>query len=212
MRFDALLMELNSEEVGRVGTLSKADDYGPMFKSERTVVKDGIRHDLKFMQNRLNAEAASSDAAAYKDSMLARRFVLDLAWKTFKTDEAKFDDGLGFVEYPSNGKTRKVSVGSFLRRIERNFFVVVTHNKYDVAGISVDKGWTSCNDRNGCHRDKPYAEVENGGMAAYLVMGDSKDMDRIMDDHSAGVWRICRAWRDWPYADMRPWPDRDSNS
>ena len=48
--------------------------------------------------------------------------------------------------------------------------ICITHNPYDVAGMSTGKNWTSCMNLNdGVFSDAPLKQVQYGGMCAYLI-------------------------------------------
>lgn len=55
--------------------------------------------------------------------------------------------------------------------------ICITHNPYDIAGMSTDRNWTSCmNLETGCHKQTAYRQVQYGGMCAYLIKEDDKDI------------------------------------
>ena len=60
-----------------------------------------------------------------------------------------------------------------------NFEICVTHNPYDIAGMSTDRNWTSCmNLDNGIYKDTPLLQVMYGGMVAYLISTDDKNIEK----------------------------------
>ena len=60
-----------------------------------------------------------------------------------------------------------------------NFELCITHNPYDIAGMSTDRNWTSCmNLDNGAYKDTPLLQVQYGGMVAYLISTDDKNITR----------------------------------
>ena len=60
-----------------------------------------------------------------------------------------------------------------------NFELCVTHNPYDIAGMSTDRNWTSCmNLDDGAYKDTPLLQVQYGGMVAYLISADDKNITR----------------------------------
>ena len=60
-----------------------------------------------------------------------------------------------------------------------NFELCITHNPYDIAGMSTDRNWTSCmNLDNGAYKDTPLLQVQYGGMVAYLISADDKNIER----------------------------------
>ena len=60
-----------------------------------------------------------------------------------------------------------------------NFELCITHNPYDIAGMSTDRNWTSCmNLDNGAYKDTPLLQVQYGGMVAYLISADDKNIEK----------------------------------
>lgn len=57
--------------------------------------------------------------------------------------------------------------------------ICITHNPYDVAGMSTGRNWTSCmNLDNGAHSDTPLKQVQFGGMCAYLIQQNDKNIEK----------------------------------
>lgn len=55
--------------------------------------------------------------------------------------------------------------------------ICITHNPYDVAGMSTDRSWTSCMELDsGAYKQTPLKQVKYGGMCAYLIKSDDKDI------------------------------------
>lgn len=55
--------------------------------------------------------------------------------------------------------------------------IVITRNKYDVAGMSTGRRWTSCmNMVSGCNRHYLPKDIENGTLSAYFVTHDDNDI------------------------------------
>ena len=60
-----------------------------------------------------------------------------------------------------------------------NFELCITHNPYDIAGMSTDRNWTSCmNLDDGAYKNTPLLQVQYGGMVAYLISADDKNIER----------------------------------
>ena len=60
-----------------------------------------------------------------------------------------------------------------------NFEICVTHNPYDIAGMSTDRNWTSCMNLNdGDYKDTPLKQVQYGGMVAYLISSEDKNIEK----------------------------------
>lgn len=55
--------------------------------------------------------------------------------------------------------------------------ICITHNPYDVAGMSTDRNWTSCmNLDGGAYKQTALKQVQYGGMCAYLIKEDDKEI------------------------------------
>lgn len=55
--------------------------------------------------------------------------------------------------------------------------VAITKDPYHVAGMSTDRGWTSCMDMaHGCNSNKIENDLQHGTHAAYLIHKDDKDI------------------------------------
>jgi hypothetical protein len=60
-----------------------------------------------------------------------------------------------------------------------NKSIVITRNKYDVAGMSTGRDWSSCmNMVDGCNRRYLPKDIFHGTMSAYYVMNDDHDIKR----------------------------------
>lgn len=57
--------------------------------------------------------------------------------------------------------------------------ICITHNPYDVAGMSTDRSWTSCMDlKGGAFKTTPLKQVQYGGMCAYLIKKADKNIQQ----------------------------------
>ena len=66
-----------------------------------------------------------------------------------------------------------------------NMMICVSHDPYDIAGMSTDRNWTSCMELPGKDRKEgggfyttALRQVAYGGMVAYLIAEDDKEIDR----------------------------------
>ena len=63
------------------------------------------------------------------------------------------------------------------RKTNIKCLICITHNPYDVAGMSTDRNWTSCmNLDTGAYKDTPLKQVQYGGMCAYLIENTDKEI------------------------------------
>jgi hypothetical protein len=57
-------------------------------------------------------------------------------------------------------------------------YIVLSRHPYDIAGMSTDRGWTSCmNLHGGCNKHYVARDVEEGSIVAYLVKGNDKNIN-----------------------------------
>lgn len=95
---------------------------------------------------------------------------------------------------------RKIKIGKILGRLNKSellkqfnerlgtskkdiqniqFEFCITHNPYDIAGMSTDRNWTSCMELdNGEYKDTPLYQVQYGGMVAYLISAEDKNIEK----------------------------------
>lgn len=53
---------------------------------------------------------------------------------------------------------------------QQKFMICISRHPYDIAGMSTDRGWTSCmNLANGCNKEYVKKEIEVGTIIAYLI-------------------------------------------
>src|SRR5574343_71235 len=66
------------------------------------------------------------------------------------------------------------------RKINTKFgyLICICKNPYDIAGMSTDRGWTSCmNLETGTYKSKIQALIEAGGLVAYLIREDDLNIE-----------------------------------
>ncbi len=54
--------------------------------------------------------------------------------------------------------------------------VVISRHPYDIAGMSTDRGWTSCMNLDGMHADYVPVDIRKGTIVAYLINADDRDI------------------------------------
>lgn len=105
------------------------------------------------------------------------------------------EDYVSGVAASSDGK-RKIKIGKILARSapelaqkfandksrqaskEAEYFCVISRHPYDIAGMSTDRGWTSCmNLETGGNRRYVPADVREGTLVAYLVKNTDKNIN-----------------------------------
>jgi len=80
-----------------------------------------------------------------------------------------YDDLLNtFVNSPSRANKNANSL-----------MVVISQNPYDIAYMSTNRDWTSCMElEKGAHHTDVYCEIKEGGLIAYLIRGNDKEIEK----------------------------------
>ena len=154
--------------------------FGPIFKEERTyfpldiieIVNIEIPEEIKETLN--NAGFYITDYRA------------GIAMKKSKPGEQKdlrqikIGKILQKLNQPNLLKQFNERLGTSKKDIQNiQFEICVTHNPYDIAGMSTDRNWTSCmNLDNGEYKKTPLLQVQHGGMVAYLISADDKNIEQ----------------------------------
>jgi hypothetical protein len=61
---------------------------------------------------------------------------------------------------------------------KNQYIVVISRHPYDIAGMSTDRGWTSCmNLKNGINRHYVPLDVKHGSLVAYVTTTDDKNLN-----------------------------------
>lgn len=62
---------------------------------------------------------------------------------------------------------------------KEDLLVVISRHPYDIAGMSTDRGWTSCmNLVDGCNKNKVKYDVRGGSIIAYLIKKEDKNINK----------------------------------
>ena len=160
---------------------SKDLSFGPMFKEERTyftlhkatlTVLETPKEILDILENTDEGYYCPDfhDKYVYakndklKNKPIALIKVLSKALKNnpekFTELKKKFDQRLGTSQKEN---------------IECS--ICITHNPYDIAGMSTGREWTSCMELDtGAFKDTPLKQVQYGGMCAYLIRTEDKNI------------------------------------
>ncbi len=60
----------------------------------------------------------------------------------------------------------------------RNLIICISKHPYDIAGMSTDRGWTSCmNLEEGGYKEYIRSEIKEGSVVAYLIFEDDKNIN-----------------------------------
>ena len=154
---------------------------GTMFKNERTYfeldksnlsVLETPQEIINILDNEGYYCPDYRQALAYKkDDKLKNKPIklLKVLSKSLKNDKEQFDNLKKKVD-ERLGTSRKEQV---------ECLVCITHNPYDVAGMSTDRNWSSCMElEEGLYKETPLKQVQYGGMCAYLIEKDDKQINK----------------------------------
>jgi hypothetical protein len=94
-------------------------------------------------------------------------------------------------------KKQSIKIGKVLTKLKRDdllqqfnndsrregtknqYIVVISRHPYDIAGMSTDRGWTSCmNLKNGINRHYVPLDVEYGSVVAYVTTTDDRNLNK----------------------------------
>ena len=154
--------------------------FGPIFKEERTYFPLNIT-EIANIEVPEEIEKALDNAGFYITDYRA-----GIAMKKSKPGEEK--------------DLRQIKIGKILGRLNKHellkqfnerlgtskkdiqniqFEFCITHNPYDIAGMSTDRNWTSCMELDkGEFKTTPLKQVQYGGMCAYLISADDKNIEK----------------------------------
>ncbi len=69
-------------------------------------------------------------------------------------------------------------LGTGRKEIHKKLLLVISHNSEDIGAMSTGRDWTSCmNLVDGIYKDTPLKQVKYGGMVAYLIFDDDKNIE-----------------------------------
>ena len=158
----------------------KGLSFGPLFKEERTY----------FPLNSIKAVNIEVPEKIEKILDNAGFYITDyragIAMKKAKPGEQKdlrkikIGKILGKLNKPNLLKQFNERLGTSKKDIQNiQFEFCITHNLYDIAGMSTDRNWTSCmNLDDGEYKDTPLYQVQYGGMVAYLISSEDKNIEK----------------------------------
>ena len=154
--------------------------FGPFFKEERTYFPLNITEiiDIEIPDK---IKTTLDNAGFYVTD-----YRTGLAMKKTKPGEEKdlrqikIGKILSKLNQPNLLKQFNERLGTSKKDIQNiQFEICVTHNPYDIAGMSTDRNWTSCmNLDNGEYKDTALKQVQYGGMCAYLISNKDKNIEK----------------------------------
>lgn len=69
-------------------------------------------------------------------------------------------------------------LGTGRKEINKKLLLVISHNSEDIGAMSTGRDWTSCmNLVDGMYKETPLKQVKYGGMVAYLIFDDDKNIE-----------------------------------
>ena len=182
-KFNLIVEELTDGQKEYVDTFTakraKTLSFGPMFKDERTYfpIKKTNLSILKTPEDILDVvDKAGYYVNDYRDGYVYKKDdklkskpvkLIKVLSKELKNDADKF-----------NMLKKKFDERlSTSRKANIECLICITHNPYDVAGMSTDRNWRSCMELEvGAYCKTPLKQVQYGGMCAYLIKKDDKDI------------------------------------
>ena len=104
-----------------------------------------------------------------------------IAERTVKTQQGekkqKVKIGAILKEEPTLLKSFNERLGGNKTK-ESNLLVCISRHPYDIAGMSTNRGWTSCmNLETGCNKKYVEQDVKQGSLIAYLINSDDKNIN-----------------------------------
>lgn len=187
MRFNRLyrliMEELNAKQKALIDKYAKKRDpklsFGPMFKEPRTYFdidssKLKVKQPPAKVKNlldslgyvcpdwRMNAVFKKEDVDRKRPIRFTKLLEQNVKDPTEATSLKKlFDNRLG--------TSRKAGLACK---------ICITHDPYDIGGMSTGRNWTSCmNLDTGAYNDTPGKQVRFGGMVAYLIKADDLNIE-----------------------------------
>ena len=184
--FQAVLTDIQKERVKKYTDLRKKGlSFGDKFKNERTYINIG-----KVNNSKLEAPVEIVDLLHKSDYSIVD-YRKGIAQKYNKKLNKFTQKSIGKIlnEIHSDDEIKKMFVnrlGTGKKDVQKvDFMVCITHKPQDVAGMSTGTNWTSCmrlpdDDLNegGEYYYTALNQVQYGGMCAYLIDKDDRDIER----------------------------------
>ena len=154
--------------------------FGPLFKEERTYFPLNIT-EIANIEIPNEIEQTLDNAGFYITDYRA-----GIAMKKAKPGEEKdlrqikIGKILQKLNQPNLLKQFNERLGTSKKDIQNlEVEICITHNPYDIAGMSTDRNWTSCmNLDNGEYKETSLKQVQYGGMCAYLISSEDKNIEK----------------------------------
>lgn len=184
--FQAVLTDIQKERVKKYTDLRKKElSFGDKFKNQRTYINIG-----KVNNSKLEAPVEIVDLLHKSDYSIVD-YRKGIAQKYNKKLNKFTQKSIGKIlnEINSDDEIKKMFVnrlGTGKKDVQKvDFMVCITHKPQDVAGMSTGTNWTSCMvlpdddlNRGGEYYYTALNQVQYGGMCAYLIDKDDKDIER----------------------------------
>jgi hypothetical protein len=83
---------------------------------------------------------------------------------------------------------------------DSEYLIVISRHPYDIAGMSTDRGWTSCmNLRLGPYKEYVPLDIKHGTIVAYLIKNDDKNINSPQDKKAPKDHKIAFGIEDRVY-------------
>lgn len=159
---------------------SKSLSFGEMFNSERTYFSIGAST-LSTIQIPQQIQKII-DKEGYYCPDYRKGYV-------YKKDDKLKNKPVKLIKILNKGEKDKDKFIQLKKQFDERLFtsrkqnikceICITHNPYDVAGMSTDRNWTSCmNLDGGAHSQTPLKQVQYGGMCAYLIEKQDRNIEK----------------------------------
>lgn len=184
--FQAVLTDIQKQRVKKYTDLRKKGmSFGDKFKNQRTYINIG-----KINNSKLEAPSVIVDLLHESDYSIVD-YRKGIAQKYDKRLNKFTQKSIGKIlnEIHSNDEIKKMFVnrlGTGQKDVQKvDFMVCITHKPQDVAGMSTGTNWTSCMvlpddnlNKGGEYYYTALNQVQYGGMCAYLIDKDDRDIER----------------------------------
>lgn len=159
---------------------SKSLSFGEMFNSERTYFSIGAST-LSTIQIPQQIQKII-DKEGYYCPDYRKGYV-------YKKDDKLKNKPVKLIKILNKGEKDKDKFVQLKKQFDERLFtsrkqnikceICITHNPYDVAGMSTDRNWTSCmNLDGGAYSQTPLKQVQYGGMCAYLIEKQDRNIEK----------------------------------
>lgn len=104
---------------------------------------------------------------------------IQLQYSQKQISDAKYNQEMDMNKRYFNGLRTAYESSPFRVGLKNPYVVIITNTPEDIAGMSTNRGWTSCmNLKDGANRSSVWCELKNGGFVAYLCYSNDTNIDK----------------------------------